>query len=190
VKYDLAGSATSRWNSIIHGLVNKLRSLIIVEINATIRWQNNDEQFSDSKYSRKHTWEFDGGAVVHASSSPAVVPVPMSDPHAVDPEEALVAAISSCHMLWFLAIAAKKGFSIDEYCDNAIGQMGKNHRGQMAITEVTLRPRISWDQTNQPTETDIREMHDRAYEKCFIANSVTANITVQQSGPICNPDPV
>jgi organic hydroperoxide reductase OsmC/OhrA len=109
---------------------------------ATIGWSRNGQKFLENRYSRAHLWSFDGGARIRASSSPHVVPLPMSVEDAVDPEEALVASLSSCHMLWFLSIAAKRGFCVDQYDDEAIGVMGRNTAGQMAMTAVMLRPKV------------------------------------------------
>lgn len=144
-----------------------------------ITWHRNpDEPFTDQKYSRKHTWTFDGGANIKASSSPHVVPLPMSDESAVDPEEAFVAAISSCHMLWFLSIAAGKKFLIESYQDNAEGVMAKNPEGKLAITEVILKPRIIFAGESIPSRAAINEIHHLAHEKCYISNSVKTNINI------------
>ncbi|MEO8305691.1 MAG: OsmC family protein [Betaproteobacteria bacterium] len=143
---------------------------------ATIRWERGGAQFVDAKYNRGHTWSFDGGVEVPASSSPSVVPVPYSEARAVDPEEAFVAALSSCHMLWFLSIAAKRGFCVDSYVDDAIGVMGRNALGKLAITEVALRPRITFAGDGPPTEEEIVAMHHKAHAECFIANSVTTAV--------------
>src|SRR3954465_10148018 len=109
---------------------------------ATVRWERGDQAFTDNRYSRGHVWLFDGGVEVAASSSPHVVPLPYSKSDAIDPEEAFIASLSSCHMLWFLAIAAKRRFKIDSYVDDAVGTMARNADGKMAMTRVTLRPRI------------------------------------------------
>ena len=143
---------------------------------AMIAWTRQNETFSDNRYSRKHRWVFDGGLEVQASSSPSVVPVPMSDETAIDPEEAFVASISSCHMLWFLSIAASRGFIVDEYRDDAIGEMGKNANGKIAVTVVVLNPGTQFALNHRPTEEQIRAMHDKAHAECFIANSVTTEI--------------
>jgi organic hydroperoxide reductase OsmC/OhrA len=145
---------------------------------AMVRWQRGDATFSDGRYSRRHAWTFDGGAVVAASPSPEVVPAPWSDPAAVDPEEAFVAAVSSCHMLWFLSIAAKRGFRIDTYTDEAEGFLDKDGDGRMAMTRVVLRPRIAFDAANTPSAADLAAMHDEAHEKCFIANSVKTAVEI------------
>ena len=144
-----------------------------------IFWKKNlDEAFVDSKYNRSHTWSFDGGIEIPASSSPHVVPVPMSNESAVDPEEAFVAAISSCHMLWFLSIAAEKSFIVESYEDNAIGVLGKNGEGKLAMTKITLKPKVNFNDTIVPTNEQVDELHRLAHEKCFIANSVKTKITI------------
>jgi organic hydroperoxide reductase OsmC/OhrA len=141
-----------------------------------IRWSRGDEPFTDNRYSRGHSWLFDGGIEVPASSSPHVVRVPMSVEAAVDPEEAFIASISSCHMLWFLSIAAGKGFRVDEYLDDAVGLMGKNAAGKTAVIRVTLRPRVSFSGDELPSRAQLDELHHKAHEECFIANSVTTEI--------------
>ncbi len=148
-------------------------------INATIHWTSRDDAFASNRYSRAHTWHFDGGVNVPASSSPDIVPVPMSDESAVDPEEAFVASISSCHMLWFLSIAAKAGFVVADYRDEATGQMQKNERGRLFIANVTLRPKIRWSSEPEPTSVQIAQMHYQAHEECFIANSVITDIRIE-----------
>ena len=145
-----------------------------------ISWKkNSNESFLDKKYSRVHKWIFDGGIEVHASSSPHVVPIPMSDESAVDPEEAFVASISSCHMLTFLFIAAKKNFLVESDDDFAEGIMKKNKDGRLAMTEVTLKPKIVFGGDKIPTKIQIDEMHHQAHEECFIANSVKTKIVVE-----------
>jgi len=151
----------------------------MTNISATIRWSRGDANFADKRYSRTHTWRLDGGTEIRASSSPHVVPVPLSDPAAIDPEEAFVASLSSCHMLWFLAIAAKRGFVVDEYVDDAIGELARDAQGKMAMTSVTLRPAVRWIGATQPTEAHLREMHELAHAECFIANSVKSRVTVE-----------
>ena len=144
-----------------------------------ILWKKNlDEVFVDRKYSRSHTWSFDGGIEIPASSSPHVVPVPMSNESAVDPEEAFVAAVSSCHMLWFLSIAAEKNFIVESYEDNAIGVLGKNGEGKLAMTKITLKPKVNFNDTTVPTSEQVDELHRLAHEKCFIANSVKTEIVI------------
>jgi organic hydroperoxide reductase OsmC/OhrA len=143
---------------------------------AEVVWERGDAPFLDQRYSRRHALRFDGGAVWAGSSSPQVVPAPMSDPLAVDPEEAFVASISSCHMLWFLSIAAKHGFVVDHYRDRAIGLMGKDAHGRLAITRVTLKPEVRFAGTQEPDEVEVAAMHHEAHGSCFIANSVKTEI--------------
>jgi organic hydroperoxide reductase OsmC/OhrA len=146
---------------------------------ATVVWSRPpDAPFKDNKYSRAHEWRFDGGTVVPASSSPSVVKVPLSNPAAVDPEEALVASLSSCHMLFFLSFAAAGGFVIDRYEDEAIGEMGRNARGAMAMLKVILRPKITWVGT-APSAEQLDTLHHRSHDACYISNSVTAEIVIQ-----------
>lgn len=147
--------------------------------NVKILWERKPaESFIDIKYSRAHLWEFDGGIELHASSSPHVVPVPMSDETAVDPEEAFVASISSCHMLWFLSLAANKKYVVEKYEDNSTGILAKNDEGKLAMTEVTLNPVIKFFGDKIPTETELNELHHMAHEKCYIANSVKTKIKI------------
>jgi len=144
---------------------------------AKIYWlRKNEEKFLDVRYSRAHKWAFDGGAEVPASSSPHVVPLPMSEASAVDPEEAFVASIASCHMLWFLSIAARRGFIIDEYLDNACGVMGKNAAGKMAITRVILSPQVRFGGERHPSPDELDALHHAAHESCYIASSVMSEI--------------
>jgi len=145
---------------------------------ARVDWTRGDARFSDLKYPRAHRWSFDGGAVIRGSSSPSVVPAPQSDPAAVDPEEAFIAALSSCHMLWFLAIAAKRGCIVDAYSDEAAGVMARNASNRLAMTEVVLRPRVRFS-GKQPTDAEHSAMHVLAHERCFIANSVTTVVRVE-----------
>lgn len=150
------------------------------EYNATINWTRDGQTFTDNKYSRVHQWSFDSGQVIHASASPNVVHTPYADPSAVDPEEAFVASLSSCHMLWFLSIAAKQGFVIDQYVDQAEGVLAKNTSGKQAITQVTLFPRVAYGKKSLTPEED-RQIHQQASERCFIANSVKTNINIEPS---------
>lgn len=143
---------------------------------ARIRWERGAASFTDNRYSRAHRWYFDGGVEVAASSSPQVVRVPLSDPHAVDPEEALVASLASCHMLFFLSFAAGGGFRIDAYTDDAVGLMGQNAAGRTAMLSVTLRPRVAFSGERLPSREEQRALHHRAHEECFIANSVTTDV--------------
>lgn len=149
------------------------------EYTATVTWQRGEAKFSDNRYSRAHEWSFDGGAIVPASSSPAVVPVPMSSAAAVDPEEAFVASLSACHMLFFLFHAAKKGFVIDRYEDAAAGTMGKNAEGRTAMLKVTLRPRVSWGGDKRPSAEELDAMHHQSHLDCYIANSVKCEVAVE-----------
>jgi organic hydroperoxide reductase OsmC/OhrA len=143
---------------------------------ATIVWERAGAVFTDNRYSRAHRWEFDGGVVVPASSSPQIVRLPLSLATAVDPEEAFVASLSSCHMLWFLSIAAKRGFVVDRYRDEAMGILDKNSAGKLAMTVVTLRPHVSFGGARFPTRVEIEAMHHEAHEECFIASSVTTDV--------------
>lgn len=146
---------------------------------ATIRWAAKaDEAFAEGQYSRAHEWAFDGGVTLPASSSPHVVPLPWSDPAGVDPEEAFIASLSSCHMLFFLDFARRGGFTIASYIDEAEGEVGKLPDGRMAMTNVTLRPRIAWTGT-APDAAALAELHDKAHHACFIANSVTTKVTIE-----------
>jgi organic hydroperoxide reductase OsmC/OhrA len=146
---------------------------------ATIRWTRSGPDFAKGKYSREHTWTFDGGVTVPASPSPAVVPAPWSNPASVDPEEAFVASIASCHMLTFLWLASREGFQADRYDDNSVGVMTKNDRGVPWVSAVTLRPRIAWSGEKLPAPAEVESLHRRAHEECFIANSVKTEITVE-----------
>lgn len=151
----------------------------MAEYKASVTWERAGAAFTDNRYSRAHRWEFDGGLSVPASASPHVVPVPLADPAGVDPEEAFVAALSSCHMLTFLYVAAKRGFTIDSYRDDAVGTMEKNAEGQLAITKVRLRPQIQFSGSKTPDSREIDEMHDESHHQCFIANSVRTQVTVE-----------
>jgi organic hydroperoxide reductase OsmC/OhrA len=143
---------------------------------ATIHWQLGDADFLGKRYSRAHTWAFDGGVVVPASSSPHVVPVPMSDASAVDPEEAFVASLASCHMLWFLDIASRAGYGVLSYEDAADGQMGRNAAGKLVVDVVTLHPRTRFSGARVPDAAALAVLHHRAHEECFLANSVRCEI--------------
>lgn len=119
---------------------------------------------------------FDGGADVAGSSSPSVVPVPLSDPAAVDPEEAFIASLSGCHMLWFLSLAAKQQFRVDSYDDAATGRMARNDDGRYYMSEVTLKPRVVFSGFHIPTRHDVDTLHHEAHRECFIANSVRTTV--------------
>ncbi|HJV80103.1 OsmC family protein [Noviherbaspirillum sp.] len=146
---------------------------------AKVSWKRQDQKFVDNRYSRGHAWHFDGGAVVPASSSPYVVPVPMSIAANVDPEEALVAATSSCHMLFFLSIAAARGFVVDCYEDKAVGVMEKNGEGKLAMTRITLRPEIAFGGERAPTQEELDAIHHASHAQCYIANSIRADVLVE-----------
>ncbi len=143
---------------------------------ARLVWQRDGQDFTGNRYSRRHLLQFDGGAAVLASASPQVVPEPMSDPAGVDPEEAFVASLASCHMLWFLSLAARRGFTVDRYADDAIGELARNAAGKMAMTQVTLRPAVVFSGARLPAREEIDELHHKAHEECFIANSVTTEV--------------
>jgi len=145
---------------------------------ATIRWSRKGaEGFAKGQYSRAHEWEFDGGVTVPASASPHVVPAPWSDAGGVDPEEAFVASLSSCHMLFFVDFARRAGLVVDDYVDEAEGAIEKRADGKFAMTRVTLHPRVTWG-GNPPDQAAIADLHHRAHDACFIANSVTTEVTV------------
>lgn len=146
---------------------------------ATISWQRGDQPFTDNSYSRGHEWIFDGGLTVPASASPGIVPLPMSVAENVDPEEAFVASISSCHMLFFLAFAAKRGIVVDQYTDSAIGFMEKRADGKTAMTRVVLRPDALYSGEVLPDPEQLEKLHHRAHEVCFIANSILTDIVVE-----------
>lgn len=140
-----------------------------------LKWQRLTEDFSYKKYNREHTWTFKNGHTVQASAAVAY----LGKPDCVDPEEAFVASLSSCHMLTFLAVASMKGFVVDVYEDNAVGLLGKNAQGKLAITDVQLNPKIKFSGDKQPTAEDMAQMHDKAHKECFIANSVLAKISIK-----------
>ncbi len=149
------------------------------QYSAEIIWQRGDAVFSDNRYSRRHLWHFDGGLEVPASSAPQSVPVPMSDPSAVDPEEAFIASLSSCHMLWFLAIAGKRKFRVDRYRDQASGILEKNPAGKLWMSVVTLHPEVQFSGELQPSAQQIEDMHHSAHAECYIANSVSSQVRVE-----------
>lgn len=138
-----------------------------------LSWSRGEHEFTYDTYNRDHEWRFDGGITVPASANPTY----LGNPGPVDPEEAFVAALSSCHMLTFLAIAARKRLVVDVYDDHAVGVMAKNEAGRLAITKVTLHPKIVWGGA-EPDAEAIERMHHRAHLECFIANSVTTEVTV------------
>lgn len=145
---------------------------------ATLTWKRGEQPYTDGKYSRGHDIAFDGGFSIPASSSPHVVRPPLSREDAADPEELLVAAMSSCHMLFFLDFARRAGFVIDSYVDAAEGVMGKDERGRIAMTKVTLKPAITWSGAKRPTAQDIAELHHKSHEACYIANSFRGEVEI------------
>lgn len=151
------------------------------EYHALIHWARGAAPFLDNRYSRGHTWRFDGGVEVPASSSPSVVRVPMSVEAAVDPEEAFVAALASCHMLWFLNLAAQGGWCVDDYRDDAVGVLGKNAAGKTAMLRVRLRPRVRFSGAARAHGAQLQELHQKAHAACFIANSVTTQVDIEPS---------
>ncbi len=146
---------------------------------STLVWERGEQTFVDGLYSRNYVLRFDGGIELQGSPSPHIVRPPMSDPAAVDPEEMFVASLSACHMLWFLAIAAKRGYRIDRYHDEAAGVLGKNAEGRLAMAQVRLRPKADFSGDLLPTREEIERMHHEAHEECFIANSVKTKITCE-----------
>lgn len=147
---------------------------------ATVSWRS-DGRFTDGKYSRAHEWRFDGGAVVTASSSPHVVPAPLSDPAGVDPEEALIASAAACHMLWFLNLAQTAGYDVTSYRDEASATLRKDDRGRIAVTRITLRPVIAFA-GSAPDRRELDRLHHEAHGKCFIANSLRSEVVVESAG--------
>jgi organic hydroperoxide reductase OsmC/OhrA len=151
------------------------------EHRAIISWKRNGADFRGGKYPREHVWTFDGGITVAASASPAIVPVPYSNPACLDPEEAFVAALSSCHMLTFLHLASRKGFEVESYHDEAVGVMTANEQGALWISSITLHPNVEHAGKNSPTFAELDELHHRAHEECFLANSIKTRITIRSA---------
>lgn len=148
----------------------------MAEYNAKIIWERGTQLFIDNKYSRAHRWQLDDNVIIPASSSPHIVPLPYSITEAIDPEEAFVASLSSCHMLWFLSIAANRQFCVDQYVDSASGIMSKDEKNKDYISEVTLQPKVVFSGNRTPTPEEIFLMHHEAHEACFIANSVKTQV--------------
>jgi organic hydroperoxide reductase OsmC/OhrA len=146
------------------------------EHKVTLKWERGGAEFSYQKYPRDHTWSFDGGHTITATAAPAY----LGNPANVDPEEAFVASLASCHMLTFLSIACKQKFVLDLYEDEAVGHMEKNADGKLAITRVELRPKITWSGNRRPSTEELDKLHHAAHENCFIANSVKTNVTVAE----------
>ncbi|HEU4824885.1 MAG TPA: OsmC family protein [Dongiaceae bacterium] len=149
---------------------------------ATVLWRRGDQPFIDRRYSRGHVWRFDEGVEVRASSSPLVVPN-HSVAAAVDPEEAFVASLSSCHMLFFLDFASRAGFRIDAYEDAAVGEMGKDANGKLYVAKVTLNPVITFSGDKRPSEAEIAALHHSSHAECFIANSVRTEVVTASVPP-------
>lgn len=149
------------------------------EHKATIVWKSNGPDFRAGKYSREHLWTFDGGFTMPASASPSVVPVPFSNPAHVDPEEAFVASISSCHLLTYLYLASRQGFCVHHYRDEAVGVMTRNEKGVPWVSSVTLNPQIAYTGDKRPAPQDEERLHHLAHEQCFIANSIKTQVTVK-----------
>ncbi len=143
---------------------------------ALVEWTRDGAVFTDNRYSREHRWRFDGGVEVPASASPHVVRAPMSVAEAVDPEEAFVASLASCHLLWFLSIAAARGFVVDGYRDEAEGVLAQDEEGEMWMRTVTLRPATTFSGPRLPTQEELEAMHDEAHERCFLARSVRTKV--------------
>ena len=148
----------------------------MAEYTTQVLWSRGDQNFLDDRYSRRHLLRFDGGIEVPGSSSPHVVPLPMSEAAAIDPEEAFVSSLSSCHMLWFLSLAVKQKFRVDSYSDNAIGRMTRNSEGRWVMSVVTLRPEVRFSGDHVPTREQIDHLHHEAHNECFIANSVKTEV--------------
>ena len=146
---------------------------------ATIGWKRGDAVFTGGKFSRVHSWTFDGGVTVEAAASPSVVPAMYNSASAIDPEEAFVASVASCHMLTFLFFASRGGFIVDSYEDHAVGNMTKNENGVPWVSAVTLKPKIAFSGEKQPTGEELDHLHHEAHDKCFIANSVKSEIKVE-----------
>ncbi len=146
---------------------------------ADIVWERGDQDFLSGRYSRRHQVQFDGGVDMPGSSSPHVVPLPWSDAAAVDPEEMFVASLSSCHMLWFLSIAAGQRYCVDSYRDHATGTMGRNSGGKLVVTRVTLRPEVVFSGARQPDTAALEALHHEAHAECFIANSVKTEVVCE-----------
>lgn len=148
----------------------------MAEYHADVEWQRGEAVFTDKQYSRRHLWRFDGGLEIPASSSPQHVRLPWSDPTAVDPEEAFVAALASCHLLSFVYIAARRGHRVDRYRDAAVGEMARDENGREWIGVVTLRPEVEFSGASLPTREEIEAMHHQAHDVCYIANSVRSEV--------------
>ena len=145
------------------------------EHKVTVEWKRETPDFEYQTYKRDHDWVFDAGITLRGSAAPAY----LGSESCVDPEEAFVASLSSCHMLTFLAIACKKRFTVDGYRDQAVGILGKDQTGRLAMTRVTLRPQVRFSGEKKPTPEELAQMHDQAHHGCFIANSVKTEVVVE-----------
>ena len=145
---------------------------------AIISWKRSSPDFLKGNYSREHIWRFDGGLTVPASPSPSIVPAPYSNEANIDPEEAFIAAVASCHMLFFLMFASQHGFQVDSYEDEAVGTMSKNEKGVLWISDIELNPRILYSGDVLPKPEDEGNLHHLSHEQCFIANSIKTNIHI------------
>lgn len=152
------------------------------EYQSVVEWRREGAVFVDNRYSRGHRWLFDGGVEVPASSSPRVVPLPLSVAAAVDPEEAFVASLSSCHMLWFLSLAAERGLLVESYRDEAVGVMGENPDGKLAMRLVTLHPAVEFSGDMRPTMDEVHALHHEAHDRCYIAQSVKTEVRCEPTG--------
>ena len=154
------------------------------EYTAEVVWTRDGAVFTDNRYGRGHVWRFDGGVEVPASSSPLSVKLPLSRADAVDPEEALVAAVASCHMLFFLGFAAKAGFVVDKYEDAPVGVMTKNDQGKLFVSKITLSPAITFSGSKRPSAEELEALHHHSHEECYVANSVRAEVVVVARQPV------
>lgn len=145
---------------------------------ATIHWKRSGAKFLDHKYQRRHTWTFDSGLTMTAAASPHIVGESYTDPSAIDPEEAFTASVASCHMLWFLSLAAGRGFVVNNYMDNSQGVLEKNSEGKLAMTKVIIRPVVTFETERMPSQNDFLGLHRQAHSKCFIANSIKSDIEI------------
>ncbi len=146
---------------------------------ATVEWKRLGAKFIDQKYQRVHTWTFENGLTMKAAASHHIVPESYTDLSVIDPEEAFTASVASCHMLWFLSLAAGKGFLVNEYLDHSEGILEKNSEGNLAMTRIIIRPVVIFDADRAPNETDFIELHEKAHKKCFIANSIKSEILIK-----------
>jgi organic hydroperoxide reductase OsmC/OhrA len=166
----------SRFATVIQRQPKRIATMSQHQYTAEIAWQRGNQVFVDNRYSRSHVVRFDGGVEMPASASPHVVRPPLSDPAAVDPEELFVAALSSCHMLWFLSLAAKQSFCVDSYLDQAAGVMAKGPSGKLFVSEVTLRPAVAFSGQKLPSPDEHAHLHHLAHLECFIANSIRSEV--------------